>query len=329
MEADTRLVNRAWFAAEGVVSLLTVPIMLDDRPIGILACLSRTRREFTPGDVALARALTAPAVVAVRNAALYADALARLEEIEAFQRVASETLSSPELETALRAVVRELHGLLRSDAALCTHVDPQTRELRMLTGIGTLTDGIAGYEVKAGQGVAGLVLKERRSVRSEDYLTDPRFARSPAVEAWARAEGIVSIIGAPIVDATGEIIAFLWAFNRTPRSFTARHEATMVGLAQQAALAVGKARSFEEERRRARQTAALLDIARACTSTVELTPLLKEIARRTAQAVGADGCAMFLWSGARLVPVMAQLADGRADSALWERFKTLPPLSMA
>ena len=38
---------------------------------------------------------------------------------------------------------------------------------------------------------------------------------------------------------------------------------------------------------------------------------------------------MFLWSGPRLVPVMAQFADGRADSALWERFKTLPPQSMA
>ena len=199
----------------------------------------------------------------------------------------------------------------------------------MLTGIGTRTDGIAGYEVKAGEGVVGVVLTERRSVRSDDYLADPRFTRSPAIEAWARAEGIVSIIGAPILDAAGEIIAFLWAFNRTPRPFTVRHEATMVGLAQQAALAVGKARSFEEERRRARQTAALLDIARACTSTLELTPLLKDIARRTVQAVGADGCAMFLWSGARLVPVMAQLADGRADSALWERFRTLPPHSMA
>ena len=249
-----------------------------------------------------------------------------LEELEVFQRVAlSETVSSPELETALRAVVRELHGLLRSDAVLCTPVNPETRRLRTLTGIGTLTDGIAGYEVKAGEGVVGLALTERRSVRSDDYLTDPRFTRSPAIEAWARAEGIVSIIGAPILDATGEIIAFLWAFNRTPRPFTARHEATMVGLAQQAALAVGKARSVEEERRRARQTAALLDIARACTSTVELTPLLKDIARRTVHAMGADGCAMFLWSGARLVPVMAQLADGRADSALWERFDTLRP----
>jgi GAF domain-containing protein len=188
--------------------------------------------------------------------------------------------------------------------------------------MGTRTDGIAGYEVKAGQGVAGLVLKERRSVRSEDYLTDPRFTRSPAIEAWARAEGIVSIIGAPILDPTGEIIAFLWAFNRTPRPFTARHEATMMGLAQQAALAVGQARSVEEDRRRARQTAALLDIARACTSTVELTPLPRR-SRGGPCRPWAPRAADDL--GARLVPVMVQLADGRADSALWERFNTLPP----
>ena len=103
--ADTRLVNRTWFAVEGVVSLLAVPIMLDDRPIGILACLSRTRREFTPGDVALARALTAPAVVAVRNAALYADAVARLQEIEAFQRVASEWRSPCSSRTTARSAV--------------------------------------------------------------------------------------------------------------------------------------------------------------------------------------------------------------------------------
>src|SRR5262249_10575164 len=45
---DPRVSNREWFASEGLVSLLSVPIMLGDRPIGALGCLSRTRREFTP-----------------------------------------------------------------------------------------------------------------------------------------------------------------------------------------------------------------------------------------------------------------------------------------
>src|SRR5439155_10404857 len=112
-----------------------------------------------------------------------------------------------------------------------------------------------------------------------------------------------------------------WALNRTPTPFTLRHEATLASLAQQAALAIGKARAFEEERRRAAQTAALLDVARACTATLELTPLLQEVARRSALAVGADRCGILLWRGGHLVPVMGQFADGHVDPELWARFK--------
>jgi GAF domain-containing protein len=321
---DSRLANREWFHREGLVSVLAAPIALDRTVFGVLSCLSRTRREFTDADVAVAQALTAPAVAAVRNAGLYAEALDRVEEIQALQRVVSETLSSPALETALHAVVREMRTLLRSDAAVCSVLDPHSWRMRTVTMSGTRTDGIPGYSPGNPEGgLAGLVLKEKRAMRSDDYLADPRFVRTPAIEAWARAEGLVSLMVAPVLDAANEVTALLWAFNRTPSAFTQRHEATLARLAQQAALAIGKAHAFEEERLRASQTAALLDIARACTSTLELGPLLKDLTRRTAAALGAERCAIFLWRGGHLVPVMAQFADGHADPSLWERFKAL------
>jgi GAF domain-containing protein/CheY-like chemotaxis protein len=323
VQQDPRLQNRDWFQAEGLVSFLSVPIMLDDNPIGILACMSRTRRAFTDADVTVAQALTAPAVAAVRNAALYAQALERLEENQALQRVVSETLSSPALETALRAVVREMRNLLRSDAAVCSLVDPHTSRLRTATSSGARGARIPGYTPAGGQGLAALVLKERRPMRSEDYLSDPRVVRTPPIEAWARAEGVVALIAAPVLDPSGEPIAILWAFNRTAAPFTPRHEATLASLAQQAALAIGKARAFEEDRLRAQQTAALLDIARACTSTLELMPLLKETAQRSALAVGAERCAIFLWRNGHLAPVMAQFADGHADPGMWARFRAM------
>ncbi len=367
---EPRLVNQDWFDAEGLVSVLAVPIALDQSVLGVLTCMSRTRREFTdtgpaagepglvrrrgPGvgarrahrarpepargsrlhvpdpprihraDVAVAQALTAPAVAAVRNAALYAEAIERVEEIQAVQRVVSETLSSPALETALHSVVREMRTLLRSDAAVCSVLDPQTWRMRTVTMSGARTDGIPGYSPGSSEGgLAGLALKGKRAMRSDDYLADPRFVRTPAIEAWARAEGLVALIVAPVLDGAGEVTALLWAFNRTPTPFTLRHEATLASLAQQAALAIGKARASEEERRRAQQTAALLDIARACTSTLELGPLLKDITRRTAAALGAERCAIFLWRDGHLSPVMAQFADGHAEPGLWTRFKAL------
>ena len=129
VQRDPRLEKRAWFAAEGFTSLICVPIVLDGRVIGILSCMTRARREFSPADVTLAEALTASAAVTVRNTRIYAEAVRRLAEIQAFQRVASETLSSPDLVTALGAVVREIQDLLRSDGAACSVVDQRTEEL--------------------------------------------------------------------------------------------------------------------------------------------------------------------------------------------------------
>jgi GAF domain-containing protein/ActR/RegA family two-component response regulator len=319
---DPRLQNRAWFEAEGLVSFLCVPIMLDDGPIGIMACMTRQRCEFTDGDVALAEALAAPAAVAVRNAKVYADALQRVEEIQALQRVASETLSSPRLETALRAVVRETKHLLRADGALCSLVD-RTGQVEILTAAGNRVEPVCRHRLASGEGLAGLVLAEKRLQRTDHYMADPRFTLTPRLKAWAGAEGVRAMIAAPVLDTDGQTIALLWAYNRTPRSFSRRDEAMLTGLTQQAALAIGKARAFEEERRRARQTAALLDVAQACTASLELKPLLKGICCQTARALGAERCAVFLFRDRHLVPVMGQFADGHRDDTMWARFKAL------
>jgi GAF domain-containing protein/CheY-like chemotaxis protein len=320
---DARVRNRTWFEAEGVRSAMLVPILLDTSPIGIIACMTRTRHEFAPDEVKLAAAVAAPAATAVRNAGLYAEALQRLEEIQAFQRVTSETLSSPDLETALRAVLRETRHLLRADGAFCSFVDSTGRDVATVVTLGARTAEFPRDRIAPGEGMSGLVLDQRRAVRTGAYLTDPRFVRAPHLEEWARAEETQAMIGAPILDRDGRVIALLWAYNRSATAFTAGDETVISGLAQQAALAIGSARGMEGERHRARQTAALLEIAQVCASTLELRPLLRAVALRVAQALGAERCTINLWRGAVLVPVMAQFADGHVDPALWERFKAM------
>jgi signal transduction histidine kinase len=76
---------------------------------------------------------------------------------------------------------------------------------------------------------------------------------------------------------------------------------------------------------RLRTTEALLDIARAMSSTLELKSVLKILAQRTAQAIGAQRCSINLWQDGRVTPVMAQFADGHVDPALWAKFKAQGP----
>src|SRR6266853_3731792 len=242
VQQDRRLEKRDWFKAEGFASLLCVPILLDGDVIGILSGMTRQRREFRAPEVALAEALTASAAVAVRNARLHSETVRRLAEIEAFQRVASDTLSSPDVVTALEAVVREIPALLRSDGAACSRVDPRTGALETVTTVGARGRAMQPMRLDPGHGLAGLVLREKRPLRTDDYFADTRFGRPPAVADWATAEGVVSVVTVPVTDAAGEPIALLWAFNRSPRPFTGRDEATLTGLARQAALAMDNAR---------------------------------------------------------------------------------------
>src|SRR4029453_3573736 len=114
-----------------------------------------------------------------------AEALRRVEEIEAFQRVASHALSSPDLVTALGAVVREIRALLRSDGAACSVVNPERTLLEGGTAVGTRARPPSLPRLESGQGLTGLVLQERCPLRTDDYFADPRFARPPDLAGWA------------------------------------------------------------------------------------------------------------------------------------------------
>ncbi|MDP2626574.1 MAG: GAF domain-containing protein [Candidatus Rokubacteria bacterium] len=318
---DPRLKNRVWFEAEGLVSMMLVPIVLGMDRIGILACATRSRREFSPGDVALAAAVAAPAAQAVRNAGIHAGALARLEEIQAFQRVTAETLASPDLETVLRAIVRETQNLLAADAAVCSLVEPSAQRTGRVVGLGVETEGLPRYRVAPRAGLGGEALAARRPVRTDDYFADARFVRIPEFDSWARAQGIKAMIGTAVIDRDGLALAFLWAFNRSDSLFTATHEERLARLSQQAAVAIEKARGFEEERRRARENASLLEIARTCSTTLDLKPLLSEVSRQAALAVGVERCTVSLWRDGHLGPLMSQFADGRAVPEMWASLK--------
>ena len=98
---------------------------------------------------------------------------------------------------------------------------------------------------------------------------------------------------------------------------------TLSTLANQTAVAVQNAWLFSLEQRKAEETAALLDITEAVSSTLKLTRLLAIIARRTAEACGVDRCSILLLDdeGRRLIPLMSQLRHGVKDSEQWFTFQ--------
>jgi signal transduction histidine kinase len=190
-------------------------------------------------------------------------------------------------------------ALTGAHRAYAYELDPRDERLHLRAAAGQSDQPAAGA-IALGQGVAG-----RAALRGALVIcSGDETAVGAPLELGENALGTVALywdapVGAHEVKRCGRLL---------------------VKLARHAAAALGNARRFEACERRLNETAALLQIAEVVNSQLELKPVLKEVARRTAQLLGFDRCSVFLWKDGRAKPVMSQYADGRSDPALWAAF---------
>jgi PAS domain S-box-containing protein len=110
--------------------------------------------------------------------------------------------------------------------------------------------------------------------------------------------------------------------KRSDTIYSVDERRTLITLANQGAVAIDNAHLFALEQRKAAESSALLDIAEAMSSTLDLNRLLKIVGRRTAEVCGVDRCSMLLLDeeAGKLIPLMSQFGHGAGDPGLWETF---------
>ncbi|HMH49908.1 MAG TPA: GAF domain-containing protein [Candidatus Acidoferrum sp.] len=70
---DDRVVRRAAIEREGIVSFLGLPLLREEKLLGVLCAATRTRRRFRDDEVSLFASLAQQAAIALENARLYQD----------------------------------------------------------------------------------------------------------------------------------------------------------------------------------------------------------------------------------------------------------------
>src|SRR5919199_2297644 len=285
---DPRVAHRIT-DAEGIRSLLHVPIKVNGEVFGVFGVNYRQRRELSGAEERVLLALAHRAAVAIENARLYTESEQRLQELEALYR-ADETLHrSLRLNDVLRSLVDVATDVLRADRSSVHIWDVERQELVVAAANGYSPESIS-VPLIAGEGFVAEDLMTTNVVVIGDAASDPRLA-SPRLRQVIQREGIRAALAAPIIVA-GQVFGLFGVAFCTPHVPSREEQRVVQALAQRAGLAIQNAGLFEQAQQVAtaeeRQRLAR-ELHDAVTQTLFSASLIAEVVPRLWERNQDDG----------------------------------------
>jgi len=291
---DTKLwlapARRIDIEREGFKAVAAAPLAVKDRILGALVVHYWTERTFGSEETAALEFLAKQAAIAIRNASLYEAEHAEAARIRALTTVNRRISSALELDALLRTISESAAELTGARLATFWLADEQRRTLSFTSSsvaemMATYSPTIMTYD----QGGTGWVARHRAPLVVDDMLTDERLVNRPWTERW----GIRSFSGYPVL-AGEELLAVMALGHTEPLRFGKETQDLIDLFLAQAAIAIQNARLFREAKRRRDVAEVLARLARELTSTLEIEPIAKLLARGAAELVNARAAGVFL-----------------------------------
>ena len=320
MFADERFVGSEWARRHGFSSYYGLPILLEERLLGVLAVLGHEGFRLTEDDHELLDVFAGQAAIALGNARLYRESRDAGERLRALEEVNRLISSSLQMDEVLGTVARAVARFLDAPFVSVWSYDAATRRLRRSLVHGDVAPGQLHHDLDVGEGAVGWVVQHGEPILWTDVAADPRVVDAESL----LQRGLRYLTAYPI--AIGDRVLGVFAVSReAPSPMPPGTVTLLASLAAQAAVALDHARLYAETAQRLDQTAALLEVAEILGSTLDTRQLLKRVAMKIAEVTRVDRCSLELWDGDRVVPLMSQFADGRRVPELWDAFRLMTP----
>jgi len=192
----------------------------------------------------------------------------RESELSALFDTASDLAALRGVDSVLTAIVRRARQLLGTDVSYLTLNDPGAGDTYMRVTDGSVSARFQALRLPMGAGLGGLVAQTAAPYATASYFTDARFRHTHEINDGVDDEGLVAILGVPLIRGS-QVIGVLFAADRTERTFD-RSEVSLLGsLAAHAAIALDNARLLEETRAALDELSTASRELRAYTASVE------------------------------------------------------------
>jgi len=176
----------------------------------------------------------------------------RDRELSALLSSSRELAELRDLDALLHRLVERAHDLMGTDLAYLSELDPSTQELRPRSTSGAVSDALLWLRIPPGVGLAGRVAGSRMAHWTSCYERLDSVPHHPTVDAAANAEGLVAILGVPMLAGT-QVLGVLFAANRSEHTFTPDEVALLSAFADHAAIVLQTARLLDQAQRAAEE----------------------------------------------------------------------------
>ncbi|MDR3080680.1 MAG: GAF domain-containing protein [Streptomyces sp.] len=192
----------------------------------------------------------------------------REAELSALFETAHDLAGLRDVDAVLQAIVQRARSLLSTDVAYLTLHDEAAGDTYMRVTEGSVAARFQQLRLGMGEGLGGLVAQTVRPYVTPDYFEDDRFQHTWTIDTGVRDEGLVAILGVPLMIGP-QAIGVLFAADRRARVFEREEIALLGSFAALAAAAIDTANLLTETRSMLDRLARANEIIRDRSAAIE------------------------------------------------------------
>lgn len=286
-------------------SWLGVPLLLQERVIGLLSAQSFQPNAFSLDDERFLSSVAQHVALALENARLFGDAERRTRELTVLNEISRTISASLDFDAVLE---RTGHAL--SDELGYRYVTIFQFDGEQLFCKASVGDNAAGTVWDTLRGIIGRVVRTGRAVFVTNVSQDPDYV--------VLHEDVVAEMCVPIL-REGRVLGVVNVEESRAGALKEDDLALLTLLSEQLAIAASNASLYREALGRERFATRLGQFGMTVTTTLELVPLLEILCREALTLFAVDTAAIFMRQESRAqmnAEILSQVASADGESAI-------------